>query len=401
MRVTTSIALVFTLLATSVAAQTTQPLTLRDAVDAAVARGPRVAFARADSAATGAGLTAAREWPNPTITLQYTRDTPNYHGFIEFPIDYPWFRNARIKSAELATRSAAYRFAFERAAARFDAETTYVRAQVAAEHARLSRVNGVYADSLHRLAVVRREAGDASDLDVELATVTAGQAANATAADSLAAIGAVLDLQALIGMPSDHVMISLADSLTLVGPPADADTSVERTLQVAAAEEALGSEHAALSAAKRNAFGSPSIQLGMEDNDPQERYLLPAAAIIFPLPLFNQNGGEVQLEAANVSRAQAELAEARRESAAAIAAANRALRSALVRAQRDQTLLTSASHVAAMSLTAFAEGAQALPSVLEARKSAADALVQYVDDVGAAAAAAAAVRLFTTKVGDQ
>jgi outer membrane protein TolC len=123
--------------------------------------------------------------------------------------------------------------------------------------------------------------------------------------------------------------------------------------------------------------------------------------VIFPFPLFNQNGGQVATEAANVSRAQAELARARRESAAAIAAAYRELNAAFVRAQRDRGLLESANRVATMSLTAFAEGAQALPSVLEARKSARDALVQYVDDVGAAAAAAAAVRLFTSKVGDQ
>ena len=384
----------------TVLGQAPQPLTLREAVDSAVARGTRVALARADSAAVRAGLTAAREWPNPTLTFQYTRDTPHYHGFIEFPIDYPWLRSARIHSASLATRSAGYRFAFERSAARFDAETTYVRAQVAQEHARLSHVNAVYADSLLRLAHIRRDAGDASDLDVELATVTAGQAANASAADSLAAIGAVLDLQALLGMQSDGVLITLADSLSLPGP-VSGDTTVGRTLQVAAAEETLGSEQSALSVAKRAAFATPSISLGVEGGDPTQPYPLPAATVIFPFPLFNQNGGQVATEAANVSRAQAELARARRESAAAIAAARRELAAAIVRAERDRGLLQSANRVAAMSLTAFAEGAQALPSVLEARKSARDALVQYVDDVGAAAAAAAAVRLFTSKVGDQ
>jgi len=381
--------------------QAPKPLTLREAVDSAVTRGTRVALARADSATARAGLTAAREWPNPTLSFQYTRDTPHYHGFVEFPIDYPWLRSARIHSASLANRSAGYRFAFERAAARFDAETTYVRAQVAQEHARLSHLNGVYADSLLRLAHVRREAGDASELDVELATVTAGQAANAAAADSLAAVGAVLDLQALLGMPSDQVLVVLADSLTLVVPAANTDTAAGRTLQVAAAEETLASERSALSVAKRAAFATPSISLGVEGGDPTQPYPLPAATVVFPFPLFNQNGGQVATEAANVSRAQAELARARRESAAAIAAATRELNAALLRAQRDRGLLESANRVAAMSLTAFAEGAQALPSVLEARKSARDALVQYVDDVGAAAAAAAAVRLFTSRVGDQ
>ena len=283
----------------TLAGQVARPLTLSEAVDSAVARGTRVALARADSATARAGLTTAREWPNPNLSFQYTRDTPHYHGFIEFPIDYPWLRSARIHSAALANRSASYRFAFERAGARFDAETTYVRAQVAQEHARLSRLNGVYADSLLRLAHVRREAGDASDLDVELATVTAGQAANAAAADSLAAIGAVLDLQALLGMASDQVLVALADSLTLVGPMSG-DTTTGRTLEVAAAEETLASEQSALTVAKRAAFATPSISLGVEGGDPLQPFPLPAATVIFPFPLFNQNHGQVATEAANV-----------------------------------------------------------------------------------------------------
>ncbi len=387
------------LLGRALPAQTPQPLTLRDAVDSAEARGTRVALARADSAASRAGVTAAREWPNPAVNFQYTRDEPHYHGFLELPIDYPWLRRARVHSAELASHSAGYRFAFERAGARFDAETTYVRAQVVGEHARLSSVNAAAADSLRRLAIVRRDAGDASELDVELATVNAGQALNAFAADSLAAVAALLDLQSLMGMASDRVLITLVDTLA-VPALAEPDTGTSRTLQVAAAEEALASEQGALSVAKRSAFGAPSISLGVEGGDPTQPYPLPAAGFTLPLPLFNRNGGQVGLEAANVSRAQAELARARRESAAAIAAATRELRAAIARAQRDRGLLAAANRVAAMSLTAFAEGAQALPSVLEAQRSARDALVQYVDDEGAASAAAAAVRLFTVRVGD-
>jgi outer membrane protein, heavy metal efflux system len=388
------------------AARAQRSLTLRDAIDAAVARGTRVALARADSATARAGLTTAREWPNPSVNFQYTRDTPHYHGFLEIPIDYPWLRHARIHSADLANRSAAYRFAFERAAAGFDAETAYVRAQVAAAHSQLSSLNAVAADSLRRLALIRRDAGDASELDVELANVNAGQTANVASTDSLTAAAAVLDLQALIGLAADTVLVVLTDSLTLpdtVGVVAAAAqtlqvAAVPRTLQVAAAEEALASEQAALHTARRGAFAQPQLSLGVEGGDPSQPFPLPAAGIILPLPLFNQNGGQVATERANLDRAQAQLAQARRESAAAIATARRELAAALARARRDLTLLTGANRVATMSLTAFAEGAQPLTSVLEARRSARDALAQYVDDIGAARAALAAVRLFTTTV---
>src|SRR5271170_5902589 len=145
--------------AVPVAAQQLRPVSLHDAVDATLTRGTRVAVARADSSAARAGLVGAREWQNPTLNLQYTRDEPHYHGFLEIPVDYPWLRGPRIAGAERAAQSAGYTFALEQAAARFDAETSYVRALTAVEHDSLSRVNRVAADSLRRLAVVRRDAG--------------------------------------------------------------------------------------------------------------------------------------------------------------------------------------------------------------------------------------------------
>jgi hypothetical protein len=51
-----------------------------------------------------------------------------------------------------------------------------------------------------------------------------------------------------------------------------------------------------------------------------------------------------------------------------------------------------------MSLTAYAEGAVPLASVIEARRTAREALGQYVDDLVAANDAAAAVRLFSLTV---
>ena len=68
----------------------------------------------------------------------------------------------------------------------------------------LSRRNALDADSLLHMVERRRDAGDASDMDVELARVNAGQQANIAAADSLTWISTLLDLQAALGMTSDR-----------------------------------------------------------------------------------------------------------------------------------------------------------------------------------------------------
>ncbi len=386
-------------LAVAAPATAQQPLTRADAVQAAETRGSRLALARADTAISAATLAGARMLENPTASASYSKSVPQYHASLDIPLDFLWLRAARVGVARAALVSARYRFAFERAAAAFDADTAYTRALSAAAHARLSRRNAMDADTLLRMATIRRDAGDASELDVQLATVAAGQAANTATDDSLAVIAAILDLQAVIGLPADRPLVIPVDSLTM--PPSQAImTDSGSPPQVAAAEAALRSEQQGQLLARRGWLGAPSITAGFETGDPKgdEPGVLPLVGFSIPLPLFNRNGAAIALAGANIARAEAELAVARREGAAAAARAFREQRSVLVRAARDSALVGSAVRVATMSLVAYAEGAIALPNVLEARRSAREALAQYIDDLAAANIAAAAVRLFTLTV---
>ena len=384
------------LAAASGAARAQQPVTREQVVAAALARGPRVALAAPDTAAARAGLIAARAFENPTVSASYSKDIPQYHAAVDLPLDLPWVRSARIRVASEARSSARLRFAFERAGARFDAEQAYTAALAAAAQARLSRRNALDADSLLRMAVLRRDAGDASELDVQLSTVNAGQLANDAAGDSVGAVTALLEVQREMGLPADSVAIALADSLaapagdTLAPPPGP-------TLQVAAAEAAARSADAAVGLARRSVFGTPSLMLGFDSHDPTgaETGLLPTFGLGIQLPLFTFNGGAIAAAAAERDRARAELDVARRESAAAVAQARRDLAVASQKVARDRTLVTSADRVAVMSLTAYAEGAVALPSVLEAQRQAREALGHLIDDLAAANTAAAAVRLFS------
>src|SRR5438105_5041195 len=197
--------------ATIVGAQA--PVSREDAVASALSRGARIGLARADTALAFAQLLTARAWQNPTLAGSYSKATPNYHVTLELPIDLPTQRNARMGSARAARAASQYRFAFERAATALDADTTYTRAVATREKAQLSRRNAQDADSLRRMAISRRNAGDASDLDVELANVNAGQAANIAAADSLTYLSAVLDLQVVMGLAADRVAVVPTDSL--------------------------------------------------------------------------------------------------------------------------------------------------------------------------------------------
>src|SRR6266581_4936961 len=210
-----------------------QPVTRAQAVAAALARGTRAAFGRADSAAAAGALHGARLYPNPLLSATYTKDVPHYHLIADLPLDLPWIRAARIGAAASARDAVRYDVAFERAAIVFDVDTAYTRALAARAHAQLSRRNAVAADSLHQMAQLRREVGDVSELDVNLAAVNAGQLENAAADDSLAAIEALVALQLAMGLPGDAVTIALVDSLA--SPSGTVPAAPEVPLPVAAA----------------------------------------------------------------------------------------------------------------------------------------------------------------------
>jgi len=229
-------------------------VTRADVVAAALARGPRITFARADSTAARAGLKIAGQFENPALSVTYSKSVPQQHFIMDVPLDYPWLRRARVGAAAAGVGAARYRFAFERAAAEFEADTAYTNALAAARRAAFSRSTARDADSVLVLARLRRDAGDGSELDVQLATVSAGQLVNAAARDSLDAVAALLDVQALMGEPSDAPAIALADTLDAGGVPPEPAAGTQ--LLVAAAEEDLRQADQALTLEKRLIFGA-------------------------------------------------------------------------------------------------------------------------------------------------
>lgn len=392
-------------------------VTRADAIAAALQAGIPAALARADTMLARAQLLQARALPNPTLATSYSQSAPQLHATVDVPFDVPWLRRFRVAGAEANLLAATLRFAYTRASVRYDVEVAYGVALVAAERQSLSGRAAKDADSLRTLALLQRSAGAASDLEVELATINADQQANATMADTLAATGALLDLQMLMGIMADVPRIALADSLpvlledvtTAAGPtepsrviaaPASSVVAPPQAppgvlLSIAAAQASLQSQDLALRLARRRSAIVPSLQVGVEGRDPTggPRGPLPIVGLSIPLPIFNRYRGDVAFAEASLQRASAELLGARRTATAFSARAQRELAVARRRLARDERLVSLARIVAAKAVTAYAAGATPLSDVLQAQRAARDAFAQYVADAITATTAAAAVRL--------
>ena len=387
------------LLAAGLAAQ--QPVSRAEAVAAALARGARIALGRADTVAALGGVRTARALPNPTLSGSYTKDAPNYHALADLPLDLPWLRSPRIGAAEAARDAARYQFAYDRAGIVFDVDTSYTRTLAGARHARLSRRTADDADSLLKIAQLRRDVGDVSELDVRLAAVNAGQLENIALDDSLAALGALLALQLQMGLSGDSAAIVLVDSLITLDDSSTGSPAAGDYLPVASAAARLRAAERTLSFTRASRF-APSMEFGFDKGDsgsPNPHEMLPVIGFSLPFPLFNRSGGEVTRAIGERDRARAELDLTRRETDAAVARAGRELVAARARARRSADLVTSANRIAAMSLQAYGEGAVPLATVLEAQRNAREILARYIDDLAAADAALRLLRWLTITSG--
>ena len=387
-------------------------VTRGEAERAALAEGTRVALARADTAAALARLLTAHTLPNPTVAATYSRAVPQKHLILDVPVfDALWKRGALIGQASAAARASRLLFASERLAALVEVDTTYTRALAADARFRLSRQTARDADSLRKMTVSRRDAGDASDLDVDLATVVGGQQLNVATGDSLSYMSALLTVQTLMGIPASSPSIVLADSLVLtvldtmivrrtldstgmvIGvPPAVSTSTVAGTSTIAgvgltpgvvAAEANLRAAEMGVVVQKRGAFALPSVNVGVEWGDPGEPGYLPLIGLAVPLPLFNRNQGPIAEATAERERARIQLVAARLEARQRLIEGVKEREALLAKIVRDRDLVVRAQRVADRSLTAYREGASGLPAVLEARRSAREVLGQYIDDLAA------------------
>jgi outer membrane protein, heavy metal efflux system len=279
------------------------------------------------------------------------------------------------------------RFAGELVAA---TKTAYLESVAAREQRSVGRASLELAR--RSLEGVRRQAaeGVASKLDESLAESLALGAEFAFQRSEREDVAATRTLAALLSLETDLLPVALTDPLPAPGwPTLEREAIVEASLSVrpdlraaaravAAAEERAGLEH-------RRGF--PQLSAGVSAERPEgggsnDFFIGPAAAL--ELPIFDQNS-------AQVSRAEAELAQSRKEYEALVAEAKQELRAALDRAAvaarsatfAEHDLLPQAERGASLAEMAYELGdttvlplLQAQQAVLEARRVRIEALLE-------------------------
>lgn len=370
-----------------------------EAVATAIMQSTRHTIARVDVASASAQLSTVKQFENPTMSTMYSVSAPRAHVTLDVPMDWPGIRHARIAAARAQFAAATVRLELADVLLAFATDTAYTRAQTLDAQARLLAVTSREADSLLALVRIRRDAGDASNLDVEIAAVAAGQFVNRAVSALASATAAILRLQLLMSVSPDSVRVVLADTIAFAVMGASALTSGQAdspvvslavsttgtTLPVAVAALDLRAAEALVQLEHRRRIGAPSIALGVEAINPGgPGGLLPLVGVSIALPLFNRNRAAIARAESERQRGRALLLQAGLEQQADLQLAQSDARAARTRADNSLRLLTSAERIGALSLLAYREGATTLVSVLEAQRSARDARVQLLDDLASA-----------------
>src|SRR5437763_7414801 len=185
----------------------TEPLTLEAAFDRAVTANPTIAAARLRRAIDLAGITVARERPNPEVHAEIERETPRQNFGLAVPIELGGKRDRRIAVAEATLQVG-------------EAELTQtiidIRTQVRrAYFARLiSDLRLGVLDELRQFATRARDAaqarfdvGSAPRLEVLQGQLALAQAENEATAAQATARAATAQLNALLGLPLDTPLV--------------------------------------------------------------------------------------------------------------------------------------------------------------------------------------------------
>ncbi len=369
--------------------EASKALTLAEAQRAAFERNWDLLAAASGVDAATAQKIVSKEFPNPTLSLStayinmdnHSNATPSGNGVLDRSYDtivavnqlfeIGGKRRHRQTSAEANLANAR--------ALLFDAKRTldaavvkaYVVAVQAEENVRILLQSAGTLRQEAKIAEVRLKAGDISSSDKNRIEIAAEQfELNAQSAKAAAAQARVA-LEILIGVTRPKGDVTLSDKLeTLCGPvpPADMNANGDARPDVVAAEAALRKAEADLRLQKAYRIPDPTFLMEYEHLPPDTSHTA-GFGVSFPLPIWNQNRGNIL--AAQAARDQARIAyeKARALAVGDIAVAQLAYDDAAKRWRRyRESIRPKSERIRKTMAFAYAKGGASLLDLLSAER---------------------------------
>ncbi len=357
------------------------PMTLDQALSAALAASPALAAARLGRAEAAARKDVARQRPNPELSLEEARDTPRDVATLSLPLERGGKRQRRMALAAAQAQSGEAEIARLTVDVRNQTRRAYFALAAAEQRAAETAALQQFAARASAAARARFEAGDVPRLDVLQAELAAEQAAGESDKSRGLLARARADLATLLGRPPE-VPLDASDGLDSgrVPPVGEAvDLSVRSSAELAVLDLGIVQQQAQVALARAEAVPDVTAAAGVTHHDPPNFDWGWRGGLTFTLPIFTQHRALAQLEEATLARLQAEReAAATRLRGEVFAAATSALvqRQAYLR-YRD-VILPHVAEVEGMAEDSYRSGQTGLAPLLQSLQTARDLRLQAV-----------------------
>jgi cobalt-zinc-cadmium efflux system outer membrane protein len=383
----------------------------RDLLAQAQGTAPRLAEATASvRQAEGLARQAAAR-PNPTagIEIENFSGSGSYRGTsqadttfsIGQPIELGGKRGARIEAGRAGLEAARARLVQSRADYAFTLTEVYAQAEAADRQVALAQESLTLADEVLRVARALVEAGKEAELRSlqAQAAVTSARAALDTARAERT--GAFARLTALAGSPT--AFTSLTESLLTVrtATPARTEINVLTTPAVVAAEAEREAAARRVRVERTRAVPDVTVSAGVRrfSGDNSTAFV---AGVSVPIPVFDQNRGNITAAQGELQGAEARLNAARLDAEADLRTALFQVDAALTRVGAATESETTAVEAFRLTRIAYEGGKSPLLELINARRALADARAQTIEaQLARLRAEAGLARLQGRSLGDR
>jgi outer membrane protein, heavy metal efflux system len=365
-----------------------QALDLRGALTAAESANLELRAARQQRALAIAGLTTARQFPNPVLGFTAARDTPHEGLSLDIPVELGGKRSKRIAVAREEQKSTEIDITvLTRQIRRRTRDAFYLSLSAREQTAQAKKALDL-STRIRDLAQQRFEAGDVAQLEVLQAEVELARSNADYETTAQAQRAADVALAALLNR-------SFEGSLTLQGqlediPPtpmlrAVTDQAMQTSGDLLKTAQDLRTEERQLELAKAQRIPNLDLSGGSDFNSPPDFRVGAKGGISVSLPLFYHGQGEIALSTARLELLRLTLASQRTNVAAQVAAAyfDYVAKAHQVQQYHDRVLPESV-RLEQMAEDSYQSGKTNLLTLLDAQRRLNDIRKTYLDALFAA-----------------
>lgn len=363
-------------------------LTLTALYDSVRSNNPVLSAALARARSARGGITSAKTWSNPMISLENEQMSEQPHGTSPLretmttamiPLEPLYQRGPRIRRAEELKRAADADVFTQRQQVAVDAADAFYRAALGQVNVDDTRSLAQWFDTVVTYNAVRVKEGVTAEADLIRSQLERDHVLNELAIAESDLARAQADLQTFIASsPASQVIQVEVDSLPLEMP---ASPSVASRPEVQAAQARLIASEAATASERRMLLREVGAMVGTKTSAGSSSFV---AGFTLPLPLLDQNRGNIASARAEADAARFDLEQTRRSADADLFAAQNAAR---ILAQRVAAFgaagniryLARAEEARRIALAAYREGGTSLLQVIDAARAWREARTSYFE----------------------